>query len=548
MAALAALVSVLLSLPARAAEQGPTVAVVAPDVGGAKGSGLVARQGDSCIVITLNSLVRDAQDINVETSGAERWTGARSLFLDQIDIATIVTEKNAKACSSLPAMDAIERALDGGDGEILLAAGSKSTVGVPVRVLRRGDNEIEIAARSRALPLSKSMLGAPLIMNGIPVAILTRVDETAPALGGTAFRLDQAARIAGRGRLPIIDVTVIVNSGTVLATMKDALARADGRVIRQYARSGLGAADWVIALRAPLDNAFVVTQFFETIKLAPERLDALTALLDAGVSPNQILPYRDDSEKSDPAESEQTLFWHAVDAGSAPAAAALLQRGALPHGYNSYRNGRVGIRMLYPWGAVYRSISEPQDRRMLLELMTRNGHVLPRARFFKNNKLGPLCENGAPTCEPRDRGDWVVDWTHENWNAPGPDALRAFAEAKPETAPITCILNQRVKPIAETGWEAVMANLPVAVSSKRRGLSLSVEAFVGVFKDKAWFMTRFRNFNRRSDDFGLVAFDRDMSRIWSSSLDSPGLFMGGEDVEPGMILRDGRCRLPELDK
>lgn len=530
------------------------VANVEPDVGGTKGNGLVARQGTDCIVITVNRLLDTADIVTIRTTQKE-WEGERSLALSQIDIATVVTKAKDLQCPSLPAMDAIARALERSDGYLVVSSGKDGAVHVPVNIIRRTDNEIRIQSRSPALVLKDAMLGAPIVIDGIPVAILTGFDASAPGKPGIAFRLDQAARIAGRGKLPIVEITVLISAAPLLDNLKDALARADGRKLRQYVNSGINGTDIAAALRLPIENTYVVTQMFETIAMDPTRVDAVSALLDGGLSPNLVLPARRIKESTSDPPHEKALIWHAIDAGSAAATVALLTGGASPHGYTANEDGDIEERMLFPTEAIKLRFSDRLAQTEIYAAMAKAGLVIPRnPMWFKSDPTGNECPSAGTTCAIEDRGRWITGWDGDDWrynDAISAETLAAVGSlADNNFSPgIGCLVNQVNFPRIDEGWNEKIAAAPNHLKRRANGTgSRNVVGFLGVFKNMAWFMTQERNYRR--DMFLIFALLQDGVQIRDTWVKQSKTFQLGRAAPMPVDQKsaNSQCRLPAFDE
>lgn len=491
-----------------------------PDLG-ETGAGLVVQAGGQCVIVTAAHVVSGAPKIIAEAAG-EVAQEARLLAEDgKGDVAVLSVKSDMASCPPLPSLSQINEALSKREGAILVSIDGGEVVRVPVRITIRSDQHVALTSLAPSLEITQGMSGAPVVVDNVPIAVLTHIDERAAGQPGIAFRIDEASKSLG-AYLPLVRVTVLNEGLPRGQQIETALKTADPLAIAELVTRGARGPDFVAAMRRPDGTEFVVTRFFEAMAAEPKRTEALRLILDAGLGPETILPARYPRRAPDSPTYRTALLWQAIDVGAAKAALLILERGSSPHAYRDPTGTSRDPVMLYPFEQVVDRIQTKSDRDAILAAMIKGGLVVPPSpRRFHHDPAGKFClYPDRATCSANDRGRWTFTWPEfrdaEASKLLSSQSKRLGVDLSDDQRACRRSATYSVKPPQD--WVEALAQMPTEFEPTERARQLNpnlsrieMEGFIGVFDGAAWFVARrLQPWLNGGDDFFLIIASKDL--------------------------------------
>jgi uncharacterized protein YjbI with pentapeptide repeats len=174
---------------------------------GQVGGGLLVRGTNGCAVLTAAHVIKDAVGIRVSPSEGTRWLGEATSpeLKNESDDAVGVVEpleserQDAQECPPPPSADAIAHALQSSRDAVLLVALSEkggTLQSLPLLIDRIEDYDVTLRTPPGSPEITKGMSGSPILVNSVPVAILSNVQVQRNGKV-VAMRLDRAATLLG---------------------------------------------------------------------------------------------------------------------------------------------------------------------------------------------------------------------------------------------------------------------------------------------------------------------------------------------------------------
>lgn len=513
---------------------GPTATTVFSPSRAESGIGLLANIKGNCVVITAGHVVEGGVDAEVGLPDYSKLRALRIAVAKDADVAILKLQEGDPKCASLPGLDKIDRALRSRAAMIMVAVEGGDVVQVPVRITLHNEDQIRLYPTSDMLEITQGMSGAPVVVDNVPIAILTHIDEMAKNQPGIAYRLDAASTLFG-AELPLARITIIPTGLPVGEDLKTALSAAETTMLAALIEQGAGGTDIIATLKRPDGPDFVVTKMFESIAKSPDKIDALRVTLDAGLPVDTVLPARNPSRPADEPPYGKALFWHAIDAGASNAALLLLERGASPHAFREPTGTSNFPTMIFPFEHVYKMITDASAREAIFVAMIRAGLVLPSApRSFRFSRHGTECPyQDSRGCSSDQFGTWSSDWGSM---LDRPAFREILALARSARVPLAtgvpkCSVAVPYQISVPDAWAEAINNIPKkflataeTLSSQPYAADIEIEGFMGIFEGKAWYLGRqlISAFQDWPEQFLLLNFSKDGSQV-------------------GMIARSGRC-------
>lgn len=227
MRALSLVLAALLLVAPRVAAQEPVQPIILLAQGSDRplGHGVLLRGNERCLVITASHVLagRSTVDLsygparrdNQDRSGRTLWAGED----DRPDFAIVAPVSAPEDCAPYPtAPDIGMKAKAGVQAEILrsLPDGGSEVVRALVRTVH--PDRIELTAASALDETARGMSGAPVLIDGVPVAVVSGGLGEGSEKVTIALRLDYGANVAGGEHLPIGQPAAPTAKATAAAT------------------------------------------------------------------------------------------------------------------------------------------------------------------------------------------------------------------------------------------------------------------------------------------------------------------------------------------
>ncbi len=305
-------------------------------------------------------------------------------------------------------------------------------------------------------------------------------------------------------------------------SLSEAIMSADAATLAAYASLGTTAPEVEAALREPrADGSVAADTLFTTLARNADGLPGFKAMLAMGLDPNLVLPARDIEKGKLGDAFEKSLLWYAIDSGAIDAAVMLLDHGAWPNSYRTVERTSFSSRMVFPIPYIFEKVADDAARLKLLRAMIAAGFILPRnpRNLTEYAKVKDSCY--FSTCQAPDA---TYQEGYDKWAGSNDKAAYTEISALDQGSIYrnfrgdACARNQRIVSKLTTQWQKVVNNFPSSfryMGKKTRALfDFNVEGFVGVFKNRAWFLVRSPNWSyyRRYDKFMLLSVTDSMTR------------------------------------
>lgn len=471
------------------------IAAVLPQGSDQHGAGFVVRSGDGCLLLTAAHVVQDAPDIDVLASDRPPTVATEPMFdpAGRLDIAALRLGMEASTCPPPPSEAAIQRAVQGQGARLLVATRGGQSVSMPVVATKVSDHEIAIRPESSMFTIKQGMSGSVLVMEGVPVAILSRMN---PATGeAAAVRLDYAAKALGARVLSLAVYAPAENAASREASLRAALKAGDVKALSAVRPDSTA----VAMVNTLLDEPATLAGFAEAFR-SPDAQVWLKGLIQSGLNPQKLVTINN---------RKRPLLYPAIKNSNVPLAITLLDGGASPYIYEELSGQEYRAPyILFPLDYVETLSASRAEKKALVESMVRAGLTITELEvpkgFFHNEQM--------PDAHEKQRRMAAILGVR----IPTQNALVRRGETR------------HCKTASASGydWCRMIAELPSAIQNPKRGWSNEMQ-YAALLKpltiqsDHLFVMTYSPESGSAQAGYGLMRLSKDAEQIvWYR-------FMGG---------------------
>lgn len=177
---------------------------IQPEGSSEEGQGVIVQTGEGCAVVTAKHVLKDAIRARVRTEDG-LYTGRFLTTLGGQDVVILMLDNTIQKCPDPPSVEQMHVALEHRAGTVrrLSPMGENRVTTVGWSNWSESQVLIEEKTEPGQSPLAPSDSGAPVVMDGLMMAIIVNVQS-----GGqfTAIRLDYIARYALVGNRPVFGI------------------------------------------------------------------------------------------------------------------------------------------------------------------------------------------------------------------------------------------------------------------------------------------------------------------------------------------------------